>query len=535
MRFGRVETEEAEGAVLAHAVQAGPLRLPKARKLTRDDLRQLAEAGISHVVAAVLEPGDVGEDEAATRLAALLAAPRVEAKAASTGRVNLHAAEAGVFRVDTAAVDAFNAVDPTITLATLPDFASVEAGQMVATVKIIPFAVGEAAMAKAAAALKGKPVLTLHVFRPLRVALVQTMLPGTKASVLDKTAELTERRLRRSGGEVVAETRISHDEATLAEHLKRLAGSADLLIAFGASAVADDGDVIPAAIRSAGGRVERTGMPVDPGNLLVLGELAGRPVLGAPGCARSPKLNGFDWVLDRIAAGIEVDSAAMGRLGVGGLLMEIPTRPQPREPRLTRKLAVAGILLAAGRSSRMGGPNKLLARFDGVPLARRSAERLAASEARPVVAVLGHNAAAVRDAIGDADVGRVDNPDFASGLAGSLKSGVAALGRLPDGVLVALADMPGVETADYDRMIAAFRAHGGKAVVRATAGGRRGNPVILPAALAARVDELEGDTGARHLIETGGLEIIDVEIGEAARIDVDTPEALAAAGGEIAL
>jgi molybdenum cofactor cytidylyltransferase len=240
-------------------------------------------------------------------------------------------------------------------------------------------------------------------------------------------------------------------------------------------------------------------------------------------------------VLDRIAAGIDVDSVAVARLGVGGLLMEIPTRPQPREPRPTRKLAVAGILLAAGRSSRMGGPNKLLARFGGVPLARRSAERLAASEARPVVAVLGHNAAAVRDAIGDADVGRVDNPDFASGLAGSLKAGVAALGRLPDGVLVALADMPGVETADYDRMIAAFRAHGGKAVVRATAGGRRGNPVILPAALAARVDELEGDTGARHLIETGGLEIIDVEIGEAARLDVDTPEALAAAGGEIAL
>jgi molybdenum cofactor cytidylyltransferase len=534
MKFGRVEAGQAQGAILAHAVQAGPLRLPKARTLTAEDVRMLVEAGVAHVVAAVLEPGDVVEDEAAERLAALLEESGIEARAAATGRVNLHAADAGVFRVDAAAVDAFNAVDPAITLATVPDFATVEAGQMVATVKIIPFAVSGVSLTQATAVLDGRAVLALHAFRPLRVALIQTMLPGTKSSVLDKTAELTARRLRRSGGDIVAETRISHNESALAEHMKRLAASADLVLVFGASAVSDPEDVIPAAIRAAGGRVERTGMPVDPGNLLVVGELAGRSVLGAPGCARSPKLNGFDWVLDRIAAGIPVDAAMIGRMGVGGLLMEIPTRPQPREPGPARKLAVAGILLAAGRSSRMGGPNKLLARFGGVPLVRRSAQRLAASEAGPVVAVLGHGAAAVRDAMGDVDVGRVDNPDFASGLASSLRAGVLALGRLPAGVLVALADMPGVETTDYDRMIAAFRAHGGKAVVRATAGGSRGNPVILPAALAARVDELDGDTGARHLIETGGMEIIDVEIGEAARIDVDTPEALAAAGGEIA-
>jgi molybdenum cofactor cytidylyltransferase len=525
---------QALGAILAHAVQAGPLRLPKARTLTAEDVRLLGEAGVGHVVAAVLEPGDVGEDEAAARLARLLEAAGVETRQANTGRVNLHATEAGVFRVAADAVDSFNAVDPAITLATLPDFATVEAGQMVATVKIIPFAVAGASLTQAEAVVDGRAVLRLHAFRPLRVALIQTILPGTRSSVLDKTAELTARRLRRSGGEVVAETRISHDEATLAEHLKRLSASADLVLVFGASAVSDPEDIIPAAIRAAGGRVERTGMPVDPGNLLVVGALGGKPVLGAPGCARSPKLNGFDWVLDRIAAGIPVDSVMIGRMGVGGLLMEIPTRPQPREPKPARKLAVAGLLLAAGRSSRMGGPNKLLARFDGVPLVRRSALRLAASGASPVVAVLGHASDAVAEALGDAGLERVHNADFASGLASSLRAGVSSLGSLPDGVLVALADMPGVETADYDRMIAAFRAHGGKAVVRATAGGSRGNPVILPAALAARVDELDGDTGARHLIETGGMEIIDVEIGEAARIDVDTPEALAAAGGAIA-
>ena len=71
-------------------------------------------------------------------------------------------------------------------------------------------------------------------------------------------------------------------------------------------------------------------MPVDPGNLLLLGELGGRPVLGAPGCARSPKENGFDWVLHRLLAGIPVTAADIRRMGTGGLLMEIVSRPQPR-------------------------------------------------------------------------------------------------------------------------------------------------------------------------------------------------------------
>jgi molybdenum cofactor cytidylyltransferase len=315
--------------------------------------------------------------------------------------------------------------------------------------------------------------------------------------------------------------------------MTELAPASDMLIVFGASAVSDDDDVIPAAIRLAGGRVERTGAPVDPGNLLVLGTLGGKPVIGAPGCARSPKENSFDWVLDRHCAGLAVGAADIAGLGVGGLLMEIPSRPQPREGK-PKAASVGAVLLAAGRSSRMGGPNKLLARFDGVPLVRRTAERLLASGADPVIAVVGHQAAGMREALAGLAVTIVENRDFASGIAGSLKAGIRALPGAVDGALVVLADMPGVMTADHQRLVAAFSRHGGQAVVRATAGGQRGNPVILPRALMARVEELDGDTGARHLVETGGLEIVDVELGEAARIDVDTPEALAAAGGTLA-
>jgi len=530
MKFGKVPVSEAQGAVLAHSTTVAGKKLRKARRLTAEDVAALREAGVSEVVVARLDPDDIGEDEAARVLADGLVTENVEAKPPATGRVNLHAKTAGVFTVDAALIEAFNAVDPAITIATIPNYATAAAGQMVATVKIIPYAAPRASVEAVLAAITGRRALGVHPFQPHRFGLVQTELPSLKPSVLDKTAEVTAARVARSGGVIVGERRTAHDEQAVAKAIGELATTSDMVLVFGASAVSDDEDVIPAAIRLAGGKVERTGAPVDPGNLLVLGSLHGKPVIGAPGCARSPKENSFDWVLDRLAAGMEVKSSDIARLGVGGLLMEIPSRPQPREGR-PAAARVGAVLLAAGRSSRMGGPNKLLARFGGKPLARLAAERLTASSAKPVAVVVGHQAAAVREAVEGVASAIVENPDFASGLASSLKAGMRSLPASLDGVLVALADMPGIETADYERMIATFREHGGRAVIRATAAGKRGNPVILPQALVARIDELEGDTGARHLIETGGAEIVDIELGEAARIDVDTPDALAAAGG----
>jgi molybdenum cofactor cytidylyltransferase len=285
---------------------------------------------------------------------------------------------------------------------------------------------------------------------------------------------------------------------------------------------------------AAGGEVRRVGMPVDPGNLLVLGKVGATTVIGAPGCARSPKLNGFDWVLDRLLAGLDVGSDDIAAMGVGGLLMEISSRPQPREAATrARSLEVHALLLAAGRSRRMGGPNKLLALFDGTPLARRTAEALGASGAAALHVVVGHQAGELRSALAGLDARIVENPEFETGLASSLKAGIAALPENAAGALVALADMPGVTAAVYDRLIEAFRRSDGEAIVRATHAGKRGNPVILPRALFAEVARLEGDTGARHLVEASELPVIDVEIGAAASLDVDTPEAMLQAGGKI--
>jgi molybdenum cofactor cytidylyltransferase len=530
MKFGPLAVAEAEGALLAHAVTTGR-RYPKAHRLSAADVADLLAAGLREVIAAVLDADDVDEDTAATRIAARLGAGHVEARPAATGRVNLHAAADGLFLVDRAAVDALNAVDPAITLATLSDKVAVAKGRMVATVKIIPFAVASARVEAACAVLETGVPFEVRPFSARRVALIQTELPGLKDGVLAKTRRVTQARLARSGSTLGSETRCAHDAAAVAAAIRTALDDHDMAIVFGASALCDFDDVIPAAIRLAGGEVVRAGMPVDPGNLLVLGRVAGKVVLGAPGCARSPKENGFDWVLDRLLAGLDVTSADIAGMGVGGLLMEIAARPQPREATDGRPVAVHAVILAAGRSRRMGGPNKLLARFGEEPLVRRVVLAALASKAASVTVVTGHQEERVRAALEGLAVSFTANPDYESGLASSLKAGIAALPPDAAGALVMLGDMPEVGGADVDRLIAGFVAAGGSSVVRATHGGKRGNPVILPRPAFADVGGLTGDTGARHLIETGGAPVIDVEIGRGASLDVDTAEAMAAAGG----
>lgn len=534
MSFGTVAVEKAEGAILAHALTAGKTRLRKGTRIGPEEIALLLQAGIGEIIAAVPAPGDLGEDEAAERIAKALRAAGIEAKPGSTGRVNLHAASDGVFVVDKALVDALNRIDPAITVATLGEYTAVREGQMVATVKIIPFCVAGALVDQAIAIARGREAFAVRVYRARTAALVQTVLPTVKASVLDKTVALTVSRLARSGSTLSREVRASHDAASVAEAINELSNECDLIIVFGASAMCDAEDVIPAAIRLAGGRVERVGMPVDPGNLLVLGFVGTIPVIGAPGCARSPKENGFDWIVDRLMADIDVTDADIAGLGVGGLLMEIASRPQPREPGPARRHpAVDIVVLAAGRSSRMGGPNKLLASFDGIPLITRVASACTASRARSVTVVTGHMAEPIGAALEGLDVTLVHNSDFATGLASSLKTGIAALPKDSAGALIVLGDMPMVTAEALDRLIDAFARQGGRPVIRATHGGERGNPVLLPASLFSQVALLSGDTGARHVIETSRAEIVDLEIGEGAGLDVDTPEAMARAGGEL--
>ena len=496
MRFGETPIDEASGAILAHSWRAGGINFSKGRVLSADDVARLKAAGVSAIVAARLDPDDIHEDEAAATMAKALAGEGIEITAPFTGRCNHFAREAGLAVIDAERIDALNELDESVTVATLPAFARVMPRQMVATVKIIPYAAPRTAVKRALDVAKSanRPLVSVAPFKAMKAGLVQTRLPGTRDKVLDKAVSTTGKRLTSLGSTLAGERRCAHDAKAIADALKELKDEGcDIFLIAGASAIVDRHDVIPSGIEKAGGKVIHFGMPVDPGNLLLTGEYAGKPVLGLPGCAKSPKYNGFDMVLERLAAGLPVGRAEIVRMGAGGLLAEIASRPQPRDdsdgedagPQQAPRVAV--IVLAAGRSTRMGGPNKMLADANGQPLVVHAVKAALASQAVEIVVVLGHMADQVKAAITGAvppssmpasRLRFVTNPDFAEGLSTSVRTGVASLGKDIDAAIVQLGDMPGVNAAQLDRLMAAFSPVEGRSICVPTVGGKRGNPVL---------------------------------------------------------
>lgn len=329
MRFGAVPLEEAAGGILAHSQTLEDGRLKKGTVLDAEAVERLRGAGLSEVIVARLEPGDMSEDDAAAALGARLAGDGLRLGPVFTGRVNLIADAPGVVRIDAGAIAAMNSIDEGLTIATLPDAMRVAADQLVATVKIIPYGLAREVVEAGIAALGEAPV-RLHPFRGGSARLVMTRTAGFKESLLEKGEAAVRERVEALGYRLDAVETVPHETIPVA---MALGGSEDLVLILGASATSDRADVAPAAVVAAGGLIDRFGMPVDPGNLLFLGSLGGRPVVGLPGCARSPALNGVDWVLERIAAGIEVTGPDIAAMGVGGLLKEMPGRPQPRRPK----------------------------------------------------------------------------------------------------------------------------------------------------------------------------------------------------------
>jgi molybdenum cofactor cytidylyltransferase len=547
MQFGQVPIENAEGVTLAHSVTAhnpsgGTRVLKKGRVLSSADVQALSEAGVTSITAARLDATDVGEDQAALRIAQALAGPHVTVSAPFTGRCNIYASCDGVMTLDVAAITSLNALDERITVATLSDFERVACGQMLATIKIIPFAVPPETISAAEAHIKHRAqtshtaALGVARFGARAAALILTELPATKSIVLEKRTRVIADRLAARGATLAHTETTAHTEAATADAIQRaVAQGFDPVLVFAASAIVDRRDVIPAALVLAGGDITRLGMPVDPGNLLLLGAHGATTVIGVPSCAASPKLNGFDWVLDRVLAGLNVTSRDVANMGVGGLLKEIPSRPQPRDvPRteradeIRRAPRLACIVLAAGRSTRMGHSNKLLEDLRGAPIVHHVVRAAIESVADAVIVVTGHQSAEVKRALSGLDIIAVENRDYASGLASSLRTGLAALPADIDGVFVALGDMPEITAAHLDQLAAAFDPAENRAIVTPMRQGQRGNPVLWARQFFAEMAKTTGDTGAKALF-TAHADNVEIDLGSDAVLDdIDTPEALAA-------
>ncbi|KIC39436.1 molybdopterin-binding protein [Leisingera sp. ANG-M7] len=328
MRFGPVPLEDAEGAILAHSLQGASGKVAKGTVLSADDLANLSAAGHGTLTVARLDPADLHEDAAAEALAKALvpdpSAQGIRISGAGTGRVNLYATGAGLVRLDPEKLAGVNAVDPMITVATVPDYHRADAGGMLATIKIISYGVPADAIRRASEGVGD----AIGVLPPVlsSATLIETTVSEDTPS--DKGRAAMAGRLHRMGITLTPRVVVPHQDDALAEAITNAPGQ--LVLILTGSATSDPDDVAPQGLRQAGGTVTRFGMPVDPGNLLFLGKHQERVVIGLPGCARSPALNGADWVLERVICGLPVTSADIAAMGVGGLLKEIPTRPMPR-------------------------------------------------------------------------------------------------------------------------------------------------------------------------------------------------------------
>ena len=324
MQFGRIPVTSAIGGILAHSVKYSSINLKKGTVLSGEHIRLLARAGCESVVIARPEATDLDENEAAQRIAARVSGENVRGRSPSAGRSNILSETPGLLVYESAELDRFNLVSEAVTIAALPPYTVVETGQAVATIKIIPYGVDEQIVRRIEQMHPGLPPLfRVNLFSRFDIGFIQTFYPGMKQSILDKTRKILDDRLQRLGGsKVIIEERCEHHEDTVTKAFGKLldAGCRMILIA-GASATADRRDVIPLAIEAAGGGITHLGMPVEPGNLLALGEFSGGfPVIIMPGCARSPAVNGFDWVLERLLAGIPVTREDIMLMGAGGYI-----------------------------------------------------------------------------------------------------------------------------------------------------------------------------------------------------------------------
>jgi molybdenum cofactor cytidylyltransferase len=327
-----------------------------------------------------------------------------------------------------------------------------------------------------------------------------------KESVTAGTIAATEARVAGLGGSLLPPLRCPHEQSAIAGCLRRLLeGGAEILLIAGASAVVDRRDVGPAAVVQVGGEIVHFGMPVDPGNLICVGRIGAVPALVLPGCARSPKANGIDWVLSRLAAGLTVGAEDVMRMGVGGLLKEIDIRPLPRakssQIAAPEPAPVAAVVLSAGRSSRMAPHNKLLLPDRaGKPMIARVVDNILSSRARPIIVVLGHRAEEVRAALAGRPVQFVEAPDYADGLSVSLRAGIGGLPDIVAAAVVCLGDMPLVTGRMIDRLIGAYDRDEGRLIVVPAYRGRQGNPILWDQRYFAEMRSLSGDAGARFLL-----------------------------------
>ena len=531
MKIEHLDPKESKGSILAQSYNLSERKLSKGTRVSKAIVELLNKENIKTILCAVPHENDLDEDAAAEAISNAIDRNRLYAEEASTGRVNFRTPALGVVRYNRELIKKINLVDESIAFSIVEHNQLLAKNDLIATLKIIPFFVSKIYVEQVVALLSKHEIFKIHRLEEKKVGFIQTYYDWQKRSIFKATSNVTRSRLDALGCLLEKETLIPHDHESLCSEIKSsLDSGAQVLLISGASAITDRSDYIPKAILSVGGEIIQYGLAVDPGNLLLIGKIGGTTVIGMPGCARSPKLNGFDWVLQLLMANIPITKEELADMGAGGLLMEIASRPLPRALSKSvnkREKKIMGVILAAGNSTRMGKDNKLLRNVGDASLVRNTAVEMLNSDVDSCCIVLGYQSDKVAEVIKDLNINLILNPFWQEGQASSLKAALNTLDDTYSDLLIMLGDLPGVKSRHINRVIEEHLLTNNRRskITIPSFNGKKGNPVIWGRSFFPDLSNLEGDVGGRALFKhhPAAINLLDMD-DPAVVTDTDTPE-----------
>ena len=531
MKIENLDPRESKGSILAQSYNLSERKLSKGTRVSKAIVELLNKENIKSILCAVPDENDMDEDAAAEAISNAIDRNRIYAEEASTGRVNFRTPALGVVRYNRELIKKINLVDESIAFSIVEHNQLLAKNDLIATLKIIPFFASKIYVERVVALLSKYEIFKIHRLEEKKVDFIQTYYNWQKRSIFKATSNVTRSRLDALGCLLEKETLIPHDHESLCSEIKSsLDSGAQVLLISGASAITDRSDYIPRAILSVGGEIIQYGLAVDPGNLLLIGQIGSTTVIGMPGCARSPKLNGFDWVLQLLMANIPITKEELADMGAGGLLMEIASRPLPRalsKSVYKREKKIMGVILAAGNSTRMGKDNKLLRNVGDASLVRNTAVEMLNSDVDSCSIVLGYQSDKVAEVIKDLNISLILNPLWQEGQASSLKAALNTLDDTYSDLLIMLGDLPGVKSRHINTIIEEHLLTNNRRskITIPSFNGKKGNPVIWGRSFFPDLSNLEGDVGGRALFNhhPAAINLLDMD-DPAVVTDTDTPE-----------
>ncbi len=497
--------KQIKSAILGHGLVWNNQKFPKSSPLENFlNNAEIPENYQFHV--AYPDNNDWHEQKITEQLANDFLGENIKCEITKSGRVNFIAKIDGILHFNTENLDKFNELTPEITMATRPYCTQIYQGEIVASCKIIPYFVA-GNIVKKSMVLAKKSCLNISPLQGGKAHLIFTYLEEIPPQKLQKSAQIFQKRLLKYNYEVGKISNVRHHCQELSEFLTQIPPKDfDLIAIMGAVSIADINDIVPKALINCGGKIIRYGMPVDPGNLLLLGEISNCPFLGLPGCAKSPKFNGLDFILQRLAARINITSKDIAQLGKIGLLPENYDRGALRAVNYPVASKPLIAILAAGKGERMAQDlAKPLTIFRDKALLEWVIDNInQALPSKDIIIIVNDSPQGkqVQEFCLTKQYKFIINNQYNEGIASSLRLAVNYASQTHSALMVFLADMPNITPKTIATIWQEFQRDTQNIMaVQPKFGSQLGHPVVFNPRIFSELAKLSGDTGAKTFME----------------------------------